>query len=109
MTGTDPSPLLVLQVGCDVCCGVYVATGELALTLRAMPAHTALLAGGLPPTVGERADYLAEAGQAARQAGWEMLPDGRWRCPRCRQRYGDTGSPRRFTVREVIARHRALT
>lgn len=101
---SDPSPLLVLQIGCDPCAGVYIAEGDLADTLRAMPAHTALMAGGSPPTADERAEFLAEAGQAARAAGWEMTPGGGWRCARCRERYGDTGEPRRFTIREVAGR-----
>lgn len=108
MIGPDPSPLLVLA--CDGCATAYQATGEQATTLRAMPAHTATVAGGLPPTDDERAEYLVRAGEYAHAAGWAVVPDtGAWRCPRCRQRYGDAGSPRRFTVREVIDRHRALT
>lgn len=98
------SPLLVLQIGCDACSGVFVADGELAWRLRAMPAHTAVMTGGMPPTADERAAYLAEAGRHACDAGWVMLVDGQWRCPHCRERWGDR-PPRRFTIREVVARH----
>lgn len=90
----DPSPLLVL--GCDGCATAYQATGDQATTLRAIPARTA--------------EYLAQAGQYAEGAGWRVDPNTRaCRCPRCRERYGDTGTPRRFTLREVALIHRDLT
>lgn len=83
---SGPSPLLVL--GCDGCKTAYQATGEQATTLRAIPARTV--------------EYLDQAGQYARAAGWEMNTDtGEWRCARCREKYGDTGQPRRFTMHEV--------
>jgi hypothetical protein len=93
MTSADrPSaelPYVVASVTCDGCSSGFVTTRR--------PGEP------IPPT--------ALAGEWAGRSGWNRgtrYATG-WRCPRCRQRYGDTGSPRRFTVREVIARHRSRT
>lgn len=85
----EKMPYVVASVTCDGCSSGYVT--------NRLPGEP------IPPT--------ALAGEWACRAGWR--PDGDyttgWRCPRCRKRYGDTGRPRRFTLREVAARHRART
>ena len=104
MTAPDPSPYLVTDRPCDGCGGVYPVTGPAADTMRGTPAHQILMRG-MVPTTAQRAELDAIATEAAKSAGW--LTDSPWRCPRCRERYGDTGTPRRFTVAETVARHQA--
>lgn len=105
MTAPDPSPYLVVDRPCDGCDGVYQATGGHAEALRGTAAHRILMRCG-SPSEAQRGELTALASEAAEAAGW--LTGGRtWRCPRCRGRYGDTGVPRRYTVRELIALHRA--
>lgn len=80
-------PYVVASISCDGCSSGYVTTRS--------PDDP------VPET--------ALAGEWAGQAGWLQnaeYPSG-WRCPKCRERYGDNGSPRRFTLREVLDRRRA--
>lgn len=88
MTSTDRDPgvlpYVVASVTCDACCSGFVTT-----RLPGQPSPTTALAG-----------------ESAGRAGWHQAPEYAtgWRCGGCRKRYGDAGRPRRFTLREALAR-----
>lgn len=104
---SGPPPFLVLEIGCDCCAGVFVATGELATTLRGLPAVWALTSGTRRPTRAERDELAATASRPAKAAGWVPRPDRTWRCPRCAEKYTDR-DPRHYTVADVHRIHAGL-
>ena len=95
---------MVTDRPCDGCGTAFGAVGEYRDALLGTQDHRVLVRGCVP-TEADRAEFLAVAGEAAKSAGW-LVGDTAWRCPPCREKYGDDGVPRRFTIAEAGARRR---